>query len=324
MPVGRIEAQDPGQVRPLVPELGPQGELVEHEVHDLSRRHRRPLVDAPEAGRGDVPGEDPGVVPGALDGARVRRDAVLLQPGRPLSDRPGKEDPGHRGALPDMASGPAGGSGRTSPHQGRAGRGGARRSPVAAITSSASKTISTESSDRRVTTRNGAPSASPRSIRSIAASRIATPPPEDVVLVRLDVARPDPDERVGVDRQLGRRRRGDHDPLRPRQHPAGQLEARVLLADDEDPPVGVLLDRARIGVVRGELHPRARRSPRLRYADREDERPGGIRPVARLELEAAVVEPAGRRSSGSRSGSAAPVRLTNASRPACISGRLGK
>jgi hypothetical protein len=40
---------------------------------------------------------------------------------------------------------------------------------------------------------------------------------EHVVLERLEVARPDADQRAGIDRQRGRRWRREHDLARPRQ-----------------------------------------------------------------------------------------------------------
>ena len=55
---------------------------------------------------------------------------------------------------------------------------------------------------------------------------------QDVVLVRLDVAGPDADQRPRVDRQLGVRRRDEDELARPRQQAVGQLEPGVLLADD--------------------------------------------------------------------------------------------
>jgi len=71
-----------------------------------------------------------------------------------------------------------------------------------------------------------------------------------MILEGLHVARPDPHQRAGVDRQLGCRGRGEDDPTRPGQEAAGQLEAGVLLADDEDPPIGIALGRPRVGIVR--------------------------------------------------------------------------
>ena len=151
-----------------------------------------------------------------------------------------------------------------------------------------------------------APSAR-RSIRSIAASRIAHAAAEDVVLVRLDVARPDADERLRVDRQLRRRRRDEDELARPRQEPGGELEAGVLLADDEDPPVGVRLGRAgrRRSGWRARC-PGAGRRVRLGDADREDERRGSgtRRRSSRATNRSPVGGPrrGGSPSSGSRSG----------------------
>ena len=53
----------------------------------------------------DVPGQDPGVVAGAVDRARVGRDAVLRRPLRALAERPGEEDRRARSRSPTRASG---------------------------------------------------------------------------------------------------------------------------------------------------------------------------------------------------------------------------
>ena len=108
---------------------------------------------------------------------------------------------------------------------------------------------------------------------------------QHVVLDRLDVAGPDPDERSGVDRQLGRRRRGDDDPARPVEQAGGQLEPGVLLADDVHALVRIRVGRPRVGVVRGVLDPRRPRPVGLGDTDRDHERPGPVLPVGRLDDE---------------------------------------
>ena len=55
---------------------------------------------APEVRRGDVAGQYPGVVARAMDGARIRRHAVLLETLGALSDRAREIDARHAGALP--------------------------------------------------------------------------------------------------------------------------------------------------------------------------------------------------------------------------------
>ena len=130
---------------------------------------------------------------------------------------------------------------------------------------------------------------------------------EDVVLERLDVARPDADERLRVDRELRRRRGGEDDPAGPRQQPGRQLEAGVLLADDEDPPAGVRLGRAGVGVVGGQLDARASAgcTARRRRPRRSRPAPGTRRrSVSRTKRSPSGPPRAGSPSSGSRSGSA--------------------
>src|SRR5204862_8330253 len=66
---------------------------------------------------------------------------------------------------------------------------------------------------------------------------------QNMVLVRLHVPRADADERARVDRELRRRWRREDDLLRPLQETGGELEAGVLLADDEDAPPGIRFGR---------------------------------------------------------------------------------
>ena len=108
---------------------------------------------------------------------------------------------------------------------------------------------------------------------------------EHVILVRLDVAGPHPDERARVDAQGGRRRRGEDDLARPRQQRAGQLEPRVLLAEDEHPLPGVRLDGLDLAVVMGELDPRRIGNVRLGDADGKDEDAAAVLAVARFDDE---------------------------------------
>ncbi len=106
---------------------------------------------------------------------------------------------------------------------------------------------------------------------------------QDVVLVGLDVARPDPDQRARVDRQLGVRRREQHELARPREQAVRELEPRVLLADDADPPARIRLGRPHVGVVVAERLARAGRRVRLGDPDRHDEDLGPIGAVRRLD-----------------------------------------
>src|SRR5207245_11057974 len=101
--------------------------------------------------------------------------------------------------------------------------------------------------------------------------------------------RTDSEERWRVDRELRRRRRREHDLLRPLQESGRELEPGVLLADDEHALPGIRLGRPRVGVVRDVLDPRHRRPPRLRDADREDRDLTAILAVRRFEYPAIVV-----------------------------------
>jgi hypothetical protein len=115
------------------------------------------------------------------------------------------------------------------------------------------------------------------------------PAPEVVVLVGLQVARADADQRARHDRQLRLARRAQHDLPGPRQEALGQLEAGVLFADDEDALAGVLRRGHRLGVVGHVLDPRRGRLPRLGHADGEHEVLGPVLAVRRLEDEAVLL-----------------------------------
>src|SRR3989440_1840453 len=127
---------------------------------------------------------------------------------------------------------------------------------------------------------------------------------ENVVLVRLHVSRADSDERTSVDRELRGGRRREDDLPGPLQEPGRELEARMLLADDEDAPSGVGLGGARLRVVWHVLDAGYLRTPGLRDADREDGDLAAILAVTRLEHPAIAVAP--------RSGPAAAVAHRNA------------
>ena len=110
-----------------------------------------------------------------------------------------------------------------------------------------------------------------------------------MVLVGLDVARPDPDQRARVDRQLGVRWREQYELARPRQEAVRELEPRVLLADDADPPARIRLGRPDVGVMVAERLARAGRRVRLGDPDRHDQDLGPIRAVRRLDHVASAV-----------------------------------
>ena len=113
----------------------------------------------------------------------------------------------------------------------------------------------------------------------------------------------------------------------PLEQPRRQLEAGVLLADDEDALVGVRLGRARAGVVRDELDPRRVRhpgsaTPTAKMSDR-----GAVLAVARLEDELLASAAAGSRRVPVQRQPwriAMPVRVANVARFCSISGRDGK
>src|SRR5437867_3435875 len=106
---------------------------------------------------------------------------------------------------------------------------------------------------------------------------------ENVVLIGLHVPRTHSDERPRVDRKLRRRRRREDDLLRPLEKAGRELEAGVLLANDEHASAGVRLGGTRLGVVRDGLDTRDLRTPRLGDAHREDRDLAAIHAVARLE-----------------------------------------
>src|SRR5439155_15699122 len=84
-------------------------------------------------------------------------------------------------------------------------------------------------------------------------------------------------------RKLRRRRRREDDLLRPLEKAGRELEAGVLLANDEHASAGVRLGGTRLGVVRDGLDTRDLRTPRLGDAHREDRDLAAILAVARLE-----------------------------------------
>src|SRR2546429_6382979 len=96
-----IEIDDAGQVGTLMPEFGAVTDLLE-QVGDQGCR-----IDALARGGdaelrfGETPGQYPRVVAIPLDRAGVARNAVLLEPSRPLADRAREEDPRHGGAFPE-------------------------------------------------------------------------------------------------------------------------------------------------------------------------------------------------------------------------------
>ena len=95
---------------------------------------------------------------------------------------------------------------------------------------------------------------------------------EDRVLERLHVARPDADQRPRLDRGLRGRRRRQRDPARPLEQARRELEAGVLLADDEQALARIRLGVAGVGVVDGELD--ARRARAVRLGDARPRRSG--------------------------------------------------
>src|SRR5207248_5799406 len=73
---------------------------------------------------------------------------------------------------------------------------------------------------------------------------------QDVIFVGLEVAGAHAHQRVRVHREPGRAGRREHDLPGPGKEAARDLESRVLLADDEDPAVGIALYRLELAVVR--------------------------------------------------------------------------
>ena len=233
-----------------------------------------------------IGGEHARVVARAMDAARVRRHAVLLEALRALADRAGEEDAGDGGALPPrrldgQLAGPEG----RDPELGQVderGHEAGRRDRVVDLDREVRAAVGPSQVDGQPPV-GGPLDPVGRGVEH------ADPTAEDVVLVRLDVPGADTDQRLGIDRQPDLRRRRDDELARPRQQAGGQLEARVLLADDQDPAVGVLLDRADVGVVMGVLHPDPGRGVRLGHADRDDQHPRGVRAIGRLDLEPVAV-----------------------------------
>ena len=165
------------------------------------------------------------------------------------------------------------------------------------MTSSASNVRSEPPSVRRIRMLNAPPGS--RSMRSSAAFSTRDATAQDVVLERLDVSGPDPDERLRVDRQTRRRGRREDQLARPRQEAVGQLEARILLPDDEHPLVRIGLGGADIGIVVGVLEAVPGRDERLGDAHGDDKSPAGVDAVRRLDGEprpSGLVDP-GRRPS---------------------------
>jgi hypothetical protein len=90
------------------------------------------------------------------------------------------------------------------------------------------------------------------------------------VLPRLHVASSHAGQGMGIDRQLCLSGRGEHDPARPWQQPSGQLEATVLLANDEQALARVGVCGTCADVVRDVFVAGRVGHPRLGNADRED------------------------------------------------------
>ena len=112
-----------------MPQLGRVRELGRDEVDEGGRVHRRPVRRDARSGRGDVTGQQPRVVPRAVDRPGVGGDAVALEALGPLADRPREEDPGDRRAFPPRASASAAGWHRRSRPRDRAGPAGGTRNP---------------------------------------------------------------------------------------------------------------------------------------------------------------------------------------------------
>ena len=116
------------------------------------------------------------------------------------------------------------------------------------------------------------------------ASRIGDAAAQDVVLVRLDVAGPDPDERASCRptawRATARRGRAGGPTA------AGRWRARspeFCLPMMKTRRPAYVSAGADVGVVVGVLHPRPGRRVRLGDADRDDQRCGAVRPVGGLD-----------------------------------------
>ena len=256
----------------------------------------------PEVRLGDVPGQHAGVVAGPVDGPGVGRHAVLLEALRALPDRPREVDPGHLGALPPR---------RLDGQATRPERPDTEVGQVLQRADEAGRGDGVVDLDRQVRPAVGAPQVGGQAAvvgpLDPVDGRVqdVDPAAQHVILVRLDVARPDADQRLGLDRQARPGRRREDDLARPRQQPGRELEARVLLADEQDAVVGVRLDRAHLGVVVGELHAQAGRGERLRHTDGDDQDLAAIAAVRRVHLEDVAVRglhAGASRSSDSRTG----------------------
>ena len=150
---------------------------------------------------------------------------------------------------------------------------------------------------------------------------------QDEVLERLDVARPDADQGLGLDRQARLRRRHQDQLPGPRQEPGREFEPGVLLAQDQDAAIGVRLGRPHVGVVVGVLHPDTGRRERLGDADRDDEDAAAVacRRSSRPRTgRRRASRPGASRSSGSRTGRRPRRARRTTTRFASISGRDGK
>ena len=171
-----------------------------------------PLLDLPElgvqtVGQSRLPvqtpfwesSQDPGVVAGAVDRARVGRDAVLLEALGALADRAREVDAGHGGALPPrrLDRQPARPEGRDAEigqvEQRRHEPG--RRDDVVDLDGEVGAAVGPPQVD-------GQPAVGAALDPVDGGVEDADPAAQDVVLVRLDVARPDADERLRLDRQL--------------------------------------------------------------------------------------------------------------------------
>ena len=218
------------------------------------------------AGR-DVIDDEPAVVAVAMDGAGVGRDAVLLEAGDRLRDRATRSRCQAPSCSRRRSSSWAGRCARTgsTPTEARSPSG--QRKPEAAMTSSTSTTKGWPLSERRVWT--AMPRVAPlepldRGVQDEDAAA------ELGILPGLDVASPYAGQGVQVDRELCRARRGQHDGAGPLQEAARDLEAGVLLADDEEALAGIAGGVPCLRVVGGQLDARrlrqraAQRCPRRR------------------------------------------------------------
>src|ERR1700719_4780157 len=100
-----IEANHPGQVGALVPELGAMTDLLEQVGEKSGRVEALARCRNAELRFGQVPGQHPRVVAMALDGAGVARDPMLLQARGTLADGAGEKDARHRRAFPERGLG---------------------------------------------------------------------------------------------------------------------------------------------------------------------------------------------------------------------------